>query len=170
MRAGCRSFSSVSAWRSFPVPNRFCMRFYCPIEANPGPGLQKTVDNFMTINSIWSKESVIITWGCSARVFLPESLGWGGGSEHLSKTHQTHWGPLGYLHPPSLKEDMWSEGRWAPRKVLGSPAFIKPFLGTWHVNPSKCPSLCGGPIPAIFQMRKIEGWRGQVPLTRLWGL
>lgn len=68
------------------------MRFYCPIEANPGPGPQKTVDNFMSINSIWSKESLIITWGCSARVFLPESLGRGPGSEHPSKTHQMNWG------------------------------------------------------------------------------
>lgn len=113
MRAGCRSFSSVPAWRSFPVPNRFCMRFYCPIEANPGPGPQKTVDNFMSINSIWSKESLIITWGCSARVFLPESLGREAGSEHPSKTHQMNWGPLGYAR--RMCGEAW-----------GSPAFINP--------------------------------------------
>lgn len=45
------------------------MRFYCPIEANPGTGPQKTVDHFMTINSIWSRESLIIT-----RVVLPGSF------------------------------------------------------------------------------------------------
>lgn len=32
------------------------MQFYCPTEANPGTGLQKAVDNFMTINGIWSRE------------------------------------------------------------------------------------------------------------------
>ena len=60
---------------------------------------------------------------------------------------------------PSLKEDVWSDGRWAPRKAPGSPALIKPLLGMRHMVPFKCPSLCGGLIRAIFQMRKTEVWR-----------
>lgn len=132
MRAGCCSFKSVSAWRSLPFSNRFCLRFYCPTEANPGAGSQQTVANFMTINSIWSKESLIIIWGCPVRVFLPESVGQGGGSKFLLRTHQARWGPLGYL---PLLHIGGGEERWKaePRKGTGEPSmyqalFIKPDL------------------------------------------
>lgn len=134
MRSGCLSFNSVSAWRSLPFPNRFCMQLYCPIEANPGPGPQKTVDNFMTTNSSWSRESLIITWRCLARVLLPESLVWGGGSELPSRTHQTRWGPRSY----SFTQRMYGI---LERRSLGrcqgawhlSSLFVKPFLGARHI-------------------------------------
>lgn len=138
MRAGCRSLNSISAWRSLPSPNRFCMRFYCPVEANHGTGPQKTVDNFMTINSIWSRESLIITQGCSAKVFLPESLGWAGSSELPLGIQQAHWGPVSHLPLIHLGECV---ERWtvAPGKAPGSPASFKPllirhFLGARHIQ------------------------------------
>lgn len=127
MRAGCRSLNSISAWRSLPFPNRFCMRFYCPIEANHGAGPQKTVDNFMTINSIWSRESLIITQGCSAKVFLPESLGWAGSSELPSRTHQAHWGPLSHFSLIHLGEcvERWTGG---PRKGAREPSILQALI------------------------------------------
>lgn len=97
MRAGCRSLNSVSAWRSLPFPNRFCMRFYCPIEANHGAGPQKTVDNFMTINSIWSREGLIITQGCAAKIFSPRAFRLG---RQFRASFKGPPGPLGTSESP----------------------------------------------------------------------